>query len=300
MIFASVCLDFLTDLCRRESSGKASVPLECQDLMQQVNRIQSFQQFNMSSIYPEYFSKREIYIGPSTGKNIFVKNYQGKRAFVNEPLAKQDQLAFMVSHRLNFGVVPPTIALKGYENAFRISKLAQLHMGIGCVLQEGVPLHSHQIHMSNADKRALSEYAFDIDHLCRAVFFNIVVGRTDAGARNAVIDQFKRVMEIDNEQIGHTFTDSWLLDTFSDCVVSPSVIEDFLKKEASIIEDIFRDLEGHLSLNFWNGETCKLDSPNMSKVNILNNFKRLQSYLRENQEAQIKVGDLALHFTRCL
>ncbi len=297
----------------KKDADLSCLPAGCENLIKIVNSIKSFKLFNMSVLYPCYFSEREIFVGGSAdGKKIFIKRCKGKRAFIKAPDAKQEQLSFMISHRLNFGVVPPTIALDGYADvAQRISKIAQQCLGIGTVIQEGVPLHSNQVHMGNSDQqaltedafdqeqlcKALTEFALDQEQLCKAIFFNIVAGRLDAGQRNTVIDPSKKVMEIDNEHIGSNQTDSWLLESFPDLILNQKAINDFLKNEPTIIEDIFCDLEKHFPPTLlWNPVTRKDDIVGQSQKNIVNNFNRLRSYLIKHQTHQIRVSDLASIF----
>lgn len=306
---------------------------EFRTLLHKVKSLNSFKSFDMQTIYPDCQSAREILIGSNSGANeIFIKKPTGKEIFLRQPYAKQDQLAFMISHRLNLNVVPATMACEGYKSIFdRTSEAVKSNLFNriddsykGIVIQESVPLLSNQFQMNKdylkprsyfeidlklskeeAEKaiseqcnRAISELALDINNICQAIVFNIVVGRTDAGRRNSIIDSFSKIREIDSEYIGGEKTDSWLLDIFSDCILNRKLIDNILAIEDSVLESIFKDLECFQPTFFWNNETYKFDVVDRTEENIITNFKRLKGFLSKNKEKNIQIKDLKGSFYR--
>ena len=95
---------------------------------------------------------------------------------LERPYAKQEQLAFMISHHLGFGAVPPTVAIEGYEETIcrltpgsrevLVSNFDGSYKGV--VLQEEVAPHP------DLTPDRLANGAFDADQVCRAILFNIV------------------------------------------------------------------------------------------------------------------------------
>lgn len=307
---------------KKQAKKDYAIPEEFKELIQKVQNLNFFKNFDMSAVYSGCRSAREIVIGSNAGINeIFIKQPTGKRMFLRQPYAKQEQLSFMVSHRLNLDVVPVTMACEGYKNILdRISMAVRSHLfnGIddnykGVVIQEGVEFASNQFHMknfvnlrlSNEDaekevleqgKKAISEFALNIDNICRAIIFNVIIGRTDAGRRNSVIDKFNKIKEIDNESIGATKTDSWLLDIFSDCILNRELVDNLLAFEDSLFENIFKDLECFQPTFFWNENTYKFDVVDSTKENIINNFNKLKEFLLSNKGNDIRVKDLKKNF----
>lgn len=294
-------------LCAFKYARKSDVPKEFKALVCKVNTLKAFHTFDMSTIYRNYTSARQIVIGSNTkGDKIFIKQPIGKTACISQPYAKQEQLSFMISHRLNLGVVPVTMACEGYQSIWhRSSTLIKAQLGVhegskGVVVQEGVVLFPNQFHMhqdrlkksSEEGTRVIAELALDIDQICKALLFNIIVGRRDAGRRNSVIDQFKNIQEVDNENIGNTKTDSWLFESFAECSVSQKVIDDLLKIEDGVFENIFKDLACFPKTLFWNENTCEFDVVDRTQETIINNFKKLKAILLSNQHQDVRVKDL--------
>lgn len=270
-------------------NSKIDFPTEFSGLIQTVNSIRSFKSIDLS---PTIKCSRFILEGSSEKGQIFIKQLHGKRVFNFHSYCKQEQLAYIISHRLKFGVVPPTIALEGYKNSVPlISKIARERFlnsndksYKGIVIQEGIPLAPIQYHMR---PQPLKDFPVDAVHLTNAVLFNIVTGRTDALPRNSVIDRSHRIMEIDCERIGKgPKTSSWLFQHFADFKLDKEVIQDFLRKDVSIIDEIFNDLKSLLFDRFSLHDNLK--------HNIKSNFTKLQTFLHNNPEAT--VSDLAAVF----
>lgn len=300
------------------------IPEEFRTLIHKVEKLNSFKTFDMSTVYHDCRSVREIVIGSNAGVNeIFIKRPTGKRALILEPYAKQEQLAFMINHRLNLGVVPPTMACKGYISILeRTSKVVKSHLYIddieeqGVVIQEGVTLLSNQFHMKSdlisycrlkeesvekvafeQGRRVISEFALDINNICQAIIFNVIAGRTDAGRRNSVIDSHSKIQEIDNEYIGDTKTDSWLLEVFSECILSRESVDNFLAIEDSVFENIFKELDSVFQPTlFFNEKDCEFNIVDKSKENITGNFKKLKEVILSKKGEDIKIKDLKTIF----
>lgn len=269
------------------------VPPEFIPLVQKIENLKSFHLFEVPKGV-HFKPCRGILVGSNLEgtEKVFFKWTQGKRAMIRLPLQMQEQVAFMISDRLGLGVVPPTIAralapkdcIKCINDQIKRTMSRHLFLQGWDVIQEGVIPYDG------------SNWRVDINNLCKAVFFNIIVGRGDAGRRNTVIDKSGKIKEVDIEYIGKTKTTSWLINRFSNIVLNKEIINDFLNKDISIIEGVFDELSHLLPTYFWNEETCKSDIPNNTKVNVLDNFKRLKQFLIHNKDSQIKVGDLMHSF----
>ena len=304
------------------------IPEELKELLQKLESLNSFKDFNMSDIYQEYQSCRDIVIGSNKeGNKIFIKSTTGKRMRINAQYSKRDQLAYMISHRLNLGVVPPTMACEGYQNILGRSSIAKkLHDCEGVVIQEGVPLHSNQFHMDknsliseeecykikakfsekDAEKvinencnRVISKLSLKVNDICRTAIFNIIVGRRDADRRNSVVDTNGNIKEIDNENIGSTKTSSWLFDVFSECILDRKLIDNILTIEDSQLDNIFKDLKCFGPAFLWNVDTCELDTPDLTNGIIKSNLKKLKYVLSKNKETNIKLDYLKKYFYYC-
>jgi hypothetical protein len=170
-------------------------------------------------------NSREFCIGSDVNgrHKIFIKSPGGKHLFIRQLRAKNEQLAFLISHRLQLGVVPPTIALEGYQDKIEtvLPKPLLQYAKVGCdpktyensyagvVVQEGVLLEENQ---DNFNRDSL-----DLDQAQKAVIFNLITGRIDAGRKNTVVAQFGKLTELDNEKLGQPLgSDSWLLSEFAE------------------------------------------------------------------------------------
>ncbi len=312
------------------SETEPGFPPEFVALIIKVKNIKSFKEFN--SVKSNSQSNRRYTIVPSRNitvasdgeNNIYIKSPTYKTHFRNKFFAKQEQLAFLISHRLNFNIVPTTLAIEGYEDAFN-KNISEKNRGLfnsfkgdyqGTVIQESVKLHPHH---SFSDKKIMvcgSDYMgsdldkseidkllirdkekaltfckvnLDMNQIFKAIFFNIITGRRDATQRNSEIDSSNRIIELDNEYIGFKNTHSWLLDFFSGCVVSKEVINELVSKDISVIENVFKDMAHFPSFKFWNSETEQFDIVDNTENNIKNNFQKLKNYLLENRNSEISV-----------
>ena len=285
---------------QKTTFNQEAFPPEFKKLIQSTNEITSITKYDMGVDLPGLQSRRNIHIGKLETEKVFFKKSDSSNSehFITCQYAQQEQLAYMISHQLDLGVVPATIALEAYENAIsNISTIAQAHLGKGShkgyVLQEGIQLHPDQFHMHPPkNEKAI----LDTKQLYNAIFFNIIVGRTDATERNTVIDSSNRVMEIDNETIGADTTDSWLLTSpsVSNYVLDKAAITELLSKEDSLIDSIFSDFKrlSFSPIKHWNYETNKFYD-DKTEMNIRSNFKKLRTYLKKNKNSEIKVSDLA-------
>ena len=218
------------------------------------------------------------------GENkIFIKYPCGKHMFIRQERAKNEQLAFLISHRLGLDVVPATICLKGYkieiEKILPKSTLSQLKCGFspetykssydGVVVQEALSLKDNQ---ENLDRTS--------EQIQKAIIFNLITGRADAERNNTVITQSGKLMEIDNEKLGFLKeSSSWLLTEFEKTNFSEEVITSLLSKPTETITQIFEEME---SFNF----------PKELQENIITNFKEVTTFFSLNRDRQITVENL--------
>lgn len=228
----------------------------------------------------------------STWKNkVFIKSPNGKYIFIRQTQAKNEQLAFLISHRLNLGVVPPTIALEGFTDAIEAALPMSIlqYMKVGCdpktyeisyagvVVQEGILLEEDQT-LFNRD-------SLDVTQIQKAILFNLITGRTDSGPSNTVVARLGKIMELDNEKLGLSMTDSWLLREFSEMCFDPAVIDDFLSMPIHTIRNVFEEMH---AFNF----------DQSTKSTISQNFDKTREFLILHSGNQVKVKDLAAFFCR--
>jgi hypothetical protein len=159
----------------------------------------------------------------------------------NPPLARNEELAFIISHRFDLAVVPPTMALENYqpqiEQMLPKFVLEKAKSGINeqnelcydnVVIQEGVANLSQQISRINPIQAQ------------NAILLNILLGRSDAAEKNTVITKNGQCMEVDNEYIGHESTNSWLCSHFANQTFDPGIVQQFLSHPPATLEHIFR------------------------------------------------------------
>lgn len=253
--------------------------------------------FRLSKEHPGYHSVRWIItVGNATQESkIFVKKPYNVRARLRFPLAKSEQLAFLVSHRLDLHVVPTTLAVecckKTIQKRFPAEFSKFLQNGFddtceGVVIQEGVPRSPEQLHMDETIPASSLSLSLDMDQIHRAIILNIILGKVDAARRNTVVDEHQRVMEIDNEEIGRGKTSTWMFIPFSHTVIDKKIINDILRYDVSVIEDIFSDME-------------YFDFPEEFMANIKGNFTRLHEFLLPRRDSEVKVSDLEESFYEC-
>lgn len=238
---------------------------------------------------------RDICIGSDVNgqHKIFIKSPGGKNLFIRQLRAKNEQLAFLISHRLQLGVVPSTIALEGYQDKIEtvLPKPMWEHAKVGCdpktyknsyagvVIQEGVSLEENQ---DNFNRNSL-----DPDQIQKAVIFNLIAGRVDAGRANSVIAKSGKLMEVDNEKLGYSSlssdrsisSDSWLLSEFAEMTFSTEVIHKFLSQPIDTVRQVFEEME---VFNF----------DQSTKTNITRNFNKLREFFSLYKDGQVKVKDL--------
>lgn len=296
-----------------------TTPDECKSLIERLNGLTTFSQFN--NPYPDQvIENREIVLGKSKNRNdqILIKKPPcSKNYYIRSYLAKQEQLAYLISERLGLNVVPAVVAIEGFDKEIdKISETVRKHLTTGSgqdryqgvVVQKKVNAHFilerlDHVH-SGIIPRIISlilslfrglffSISLNQKQLAKAVLFNIISGRTDARRDNSMIDSTGKVMEIDNEYIGSNKSNSWLFDAFSDHILSKDVIDGFLETDSSIIEDVFKDFGRRYSKErFWCPVDDQYNSIDQSRTNILNNFKRLQAFLKVNKDSVIRIRDL--------
>ena len=85
-------------------------------LLQKAQDLVAVENFN--PLWRTDIATRIVYVGKDLhgGNQLFIKTPGGKRVLDRQPRAKNEQLAFLISHRLSLGVVPPTMTLEGYRN----------------------------------------------------------------------------------------------------------------------------------------------------------------------------------------
>lgn len=313
----SYVLSFLNPIAHYLNPPPMVIPSECKSLMGKLSELTTFAKFN--NPYPMQFNEfREIVLGKSRdGKEqILIKSPpSSKRFFIRSRLAKQEQLAYLISERLGLKVVPAAVAIDGFkEEIDKISETVRKHLHprsgnddryCGVVIQKKINTHFILEHLEKGGTpfRIISWFlswfpswfplGWNQKQLSKAILFNIVAGRTDGRGDNSVIDTYGKVMEIDNEYIGSDKADSWLFSAFPDHILSKEVIDAFLETDSSIIEDIFKDFDRRYpKLPFWNGLDQKFNIKDESRTNILNNFQRLQTFLQDNKDSVVRVRDL--------
>ncbi len=276
------------------------LPIELHDfkqLLQETQNLVGFKNFNPThQNYEDELRNctRDIIMGstPTRENAVFIKSPIGKHVFVRQKRAKNEQLAFLISQWLSLNVVPATMALEGYEQSMKEllpqSVFNELRQGNnlkwertfdGVVIQEGLFLHKNQIHVEKNPSMSFEEFGLDMDQVHRAVLFNLIVGRFDAGKQNTVIDSSKRIMEYDNEKLGYKEKDSWLFVTFADTIISKKVIEDILTKDVSIIKKVFKELS-------------QFEFETTLELLIAENFEIIKRFLITNKTKEVKVCDL--------
>lgn len=222
-----------------------------------------------------------------TGQHkMFIKSPNGKYVFIRQLRAKNEQLAFLISHRLKLGVVPPTIAIEGYKDKIEtiLPKSMLKYAKVGCdpqthensyagvIVQEGVLLEENQDNFSRD--------SLDLNQVQKAVIFNLITGRIDAGRNNTVIARSGKLMELDNEKLGQRLSsDSWLLSEFAEMTFSPETINDFLSKPIHTVRQVFEEMnvfvfDQHI------------------KANVTGNFDRIREFFTLQRGNQVKVKDL--------
>lgn len=313
----SYVFSFLNPVADCPNPPPMVIPDECKSLMGRLNELTTFAKFN--NPYPMQFIEfREIVLGKSQdGKEqILIKQPpMSKNFLVRSRLAKQEQLAYLISERLGLKVVPAAVAIEGFkEEIDKISETVRKRLITGSgneryqgvVIQEKINAHFILGHLEKKGvlfrviswclswfQCLFSSLSLNQKQISKAILFNIVAGRTDGHVDNTVIDTNGKVMEIDNEYIGNGKTSSWLFSAFPDHILCKEVIDAFLETDSSIIEDVFKDFERRYpKLPFWNARDEKFNIQDKSKSNILNNFERLQTFLNNNRNSVIKVQDL--------
>lgn len=232
---------------------------------------------------------REFNIGKNKEKHaqIYIKAPTGKNIFNRQKHAKNEQLAYLISHRLNLNVVPITVAIENFlEFEDVLPKWMLKFAKVGCrpqtyetsfagvVIQEGVVLTENQ------DK--FNQAALDHHQVQRAVLFNVITGRMDSGPNNTVIAEGNKMMELDNEQLGAQaagYSTSWLITEYQDMVFTDGVIAEFLSKPAGTVEGIFTEMQ---HFNF----------PVSVQKNITNNFQQVREVFLRHQNQALTVKDL--------
>lgn len=272
-----------------------TVPDELKGLLQKIQKLNKFE-----VTAARRGSGREIYIGSHAGLHkLFIK--EPVEQIYRQPYAKQDQLAFMISHRLKLGVVPPTMACEGYKSILdRTSQVFKSRFPDlkGVVIQEGIEGIEGIESVEGVEHVIPSQFLANQkdNNICQAIIFNIIVGRMDGGPNNSIIDKDGKIHEFDNETIGAEKTDSWLSNEFPDVILNQQLIDHLLAVEDSLIENIFKNLECFPPTFFWNRETLAYDIVDKTKENIISNFNRLKRFLIDRQGKEIQIKDLKEFF----
>lgn len=164
-----------------------------------------------------------------------------------------------------------------------IAKLEK-HRFQGIVLQEGAFSASLQKYLDTRNPKPLAG-RLDRDSVQKAALFNLIIGRQDAErTANSLITEGNRIIEIDNEQIGRPYSDSWVLSYFEKVKFSQNLIEDFLCLPENVIPVVFAKCS-HLKI------------PEEIRHRITKNYQTVRKYFLEHQGEEISVKDLkkALH-----
>jgi hypothetical protein len=232
----------------------------------------------------------------SNGSDYYIKLPKFKTFQEQKQYALYDELAFTISHTLNLNVVPVTIALEYHKNLVNayvpntikpsLSLLSQNDSGeyeyLGTIVQNAVICSPDQYHLNHDIATMLTK--LDIDSVHRAILFNVIVGRVDAGAVNSVVDINNRIIDVDNERIGCTTTDYWLIPHYKDTVISNTIVKQLLSHNLSNFYNL-SNLSNPESILFTNVKSDEV------KNNIFNNISRLIALLTKN--TTVKVSDLA-------
>jgi hypothetical protein len=204
---------------------------------------------------------------------------------LNPPHAKNEELAYIISHRFGLEVVPPTMALENYQDQMEqmLPKfvLEKAKSGINeqdqlcynnVVIQEGVTNLSKQASRINPI------------HVQKAILLNILLGRADAKEKNTVITNNGQCMEVDNEYIGHEFTNSWLCSQFADRSFDPEIVQQFLSHSPDHLQTIFRSfsveprLKKRIAKNLELMQTFFNKHPGKSHIRDLVEFMQQAKY----------------------
>ncbi len=279
------------------------------DLVNKLNNLSS-----VNEVVRSGGSSRHVQVGTVLSRKkeqIFIKCPHPENHILNAHLAQLDQIAFLISNRLNLNVVPVTIAIEGYKDLInqileddddRRYFISQNGYE-GVSVQEGVEAHQDQLHLDKAmmENSPAAETdllaKLDADQLCNAIFFNIITGRRDAREENSLIDRCNRIVEFDNEFIGLEKTDSWLLDFFPNFILPQKPIANLLSKDISIIDGVFKDMSHFPSCTIWDRkEKCYVPfNPKKIQETIFANFKMLRDFLSNHSEKVIKLRDLTMN-----
>jgi len=254
-----------------------------------LQKMQNLVQFDDVGVRNDVNSRHFRIGSDAAGQNqVFIKYPVGKHVFIRQERAKNEQLAFLISHRLDLGVVPPTMALEGSANEIEavfpksVWKNAKLgwdpktheNSYAGVIVQEGVSLEQNPSPPASWDRTQVQ----------KAIIFNFITGRFDAGSNNTVVCQSGKIMELDNERLGFSMTDSWLISEFSEMTFDAAMIDDLLSKPANAVENVFEEMRA-----FRFGDDVK--------TTIVAKFEKIRGFFTSHRENQtVRVKDLADYF----
>lgn len=247
-----------------------------QDLLQKAKKVVSAKKPELQG-NPD-FNNFQRYVIVGYDKNgailVFIKWPCGKYQAIQEKALKNEQLAFLISHALEFNVVPPTIVTK-----LKMDPKCRMASKMDCVVQSAVHLADKQTHLLEGVKHN----EMDLSQIHQLILFNMIVGRHDGRPCNTVLDKQNRFIEVDNESLGFESTDSWLLEEFERTVLSKELVKNFLTLEEITIKNVFLRMKAD-SLTF----------DESVQKNILSNFAKIKhlfaTYSADNRE--IRVRDL--------
>jgi len=305
------------------------IPEECKPLIEMCKQTVSRERYDISVYCKEFRSEREIDLCETKSeKKYFLKSNQGKQSPIRDRFILKDLLAFLISSRLGFDVVPTTLVVGSHDpapawdlNKPEIKKKIDSLLGIeiynATAIQLAIqPLDRFQPHPLNSDphlrdiklKESLVKWMRESSsntNLTNALLFNMVTGRLDGEPRNSVIragnDKEKaRLYEVDNEMIGYRTTDSWLMWLLQDVELPRSPLEACSEIKFEILDSVFQDMKGFGTITDWNTETY-MDDKDYYEENIKSNFKDLQSALKivlENQKGAVPTMELLKAFNK--
>lgn len=226
------------------------------------------------------------YVQFDLGEQIVLKDHRSKKYLIYRPLVDDDVLAYKLDLVLGFNVVPPTYLLSELNVFYRCIFYVFGILNLNNLYDEDTIVQAYKPKDESGNTGN-----------CRfedALFFSIICGKTDGRDENSIISDGK-IYEIDNEQIGHNKTDTWMFRTFCDIYLDQKYINNFLKEnKLNDLKDLLKDYDTY----YWN-----LDEPygftikSQLKTNVLNNYEKLFRFLNNNKDKNIKVSDLNIFYS---
>ncbi len=278
-------------------------PAEFSPLIQKINKVVRFKQFNPTM--QTSISSRDILIGTSgewfskPKTTLFFKTPGGKHAFIRSQRAVAEEIAFLISHRLELNVVPPTMCLS-YTYAIETSPgnydwenskvenhplcqfLSHRHFhrhhnsGMGTVVQQAIDLDPCQ---PSSENFSVEKAGLNIFQVQKAILFNLITARIDSAAKNTLINSRQELIEHDNERIGWKKSDSWLLTAFADTLITKEIKQMILNKTIDSITSVFEDMNHFTSAQLYQEQ-------------IIKNFEKIKDFFQTHLNDNVTVRNL--------